>query len=97
MKYFFQVRLGSERFGGLEGVGCRVSSVGSGEPPEGGTPNPRDLRFSRARAALLPLQQAFMRVIILAGFFLRESWAIRLPWCMRVFRYWSSAISWQTR
>src|SRR6266446_8831405 len=35
----------------------------------------RRLDFSMARPALAMLQQAFMRVIIFAGFLLRESWA----------------------
>ena len=36
----------------------------------------RHLCLSMARPALATLQQAFMRVIIFAGFFLRESWAM---------------------
>ena len=35
----------------------------------------RCLNLSMARPELARLQQAFMRVIIFAGFFLRESWA----------------------
>src|SRR5207244_1509434 len=74
---FFWVRLGSDGTDGeVESSGLRVEE-----------PRRKDARFSCARAALLKLARVFMRVIILAGFFLRESRAIRSPCSMRMCMY----------
>ena len=57
-------------------AGVSLFNAGGTRIEAAGMASFRRLDFSMARPELARLQQAFMRVIIFAGFFLRESWAM---------------------